>query len=194
VKIEIGEFSALPTGLTGRAHIRAYARAVGLDPEEVLGALADRLPAVPDPTEALRARARQQFADNHPIAAACRERAADGLRRAVVLARTARRRRTPTALLWRYLPAAAVDGAILAICAGLMLIGSAWIVRTDVAGLWRGAWRPLIVSYAMMGLLYFTLSQSLARRTPGAVIVGSLARAIRRRYAAPRIARRHVWS
>ena len=190
----MGEFSALPSGVNGRAHIRAYAAAVGLDPEEVLRGLADRLPFTPDPSEALRARARERFAEHHPIAAAIRDRAEASQRRAGQLARIILSPPWRNSAAWRHLPAGLVDAGILAASTYLMLIGSAWIMRTDAAGLWRAAWAPLALSCLLMTALYGTLSRQLAGRTPGAVIVGRVARAIRLRQAAARIGRWHVWS
>ncbi len=43
--IEEGDLNALPPGFYARAFIRAYADAIGVDPDMVLGGLADRLPA-----------------------------------------------------------------------------------------------------------------------------------------------------
>jgi transcriptional regulator with XRE-family HTH domain len=194
LKIEMGEFGALPSGLNGRAHIRAYAAAVGLDPEEVLRNLADRLPVAPDPSEALRARARERFAEQHPVAAALRDRLVEGRRQAIQLAHTAPGWHVAVSVPWRHVLAVAVDVVMVAGFAGLMLLGSSWIMRTDVAALWRAAWWPLTVSWVLMAALYATLSQQLARRTPGAVIIATLARAIRQRHGAPRIGRWQVWS
>ncbi len=189
----MGEFAALPAGVMARAHIRAYAAAVGLDPEEVLRGLADRLPAAPDPSDALRARARRQFAADHPVAAALRDQAEDWQRRAIQVAGAAARQPLALAAPWRYVPAMAVDAVIVAAFAALMLLGSSWIMQADMASLWHAAWWPLALSCLLMAALYWTLSWQLAGRTPGAVIIAAVARAVRRRHAAPRIARWHVW-
>lgn len=50
-KIEEGDFRALPPGFYARAFVRAYAEGVGLDPDSVLGVLAETLP-VPEGTVA----------------------------------------------------------------------------------------------------------------------------------------------
>lgn len=57
-KIDEGRFAELPGGLYARSYIRAFASAVGLDPEEVVRELAARLPPAEDPFPALREIAR----------------------------------------------------------------------------------------------------------------------------------------
>jgi transcriptional regulator with XRE-family HTH domain len=170
-KIELGEFEALPAGLMGRAHVRAYARAVGLDPEEVLRGLADRLPAAVDPVVALRTRAAERFAEDHPTAAALQAQATSLGRRARALASDATRRRSRLLTPTRTVAAAAVDGLVLAASGGSMVLASTWITRTDLRGLWSAARWPLIVSCGLMAVLYAALSQRLGGRTPGAVVV-----------------------
>ncbi len=44
-KIEEGEWSGLPPGFYTRAFVRAYAEAIGVDADVVLGTLADELPS-----------------------------------------------------------------------------------------------------------------------------------------------------
>ena len=176
LKIETGEFGALPPGVQGRAHIRAYARAVGLDADEVLRGLADRLPAEPDPVESLRARARERFAEDHPVAAALRDRAGEWQRSAIELARSAPplpvRRIGP----WPYALAGAIDAAVIAAVAGVMLLGATWVAGTDVASVWRQAPGPFVLSCALMAALYVVFSRVLGGRTPGAVIARRIAR------------------
>ena len=190
-KIEMGEFAALPPGVIGRAHVRAYARAVGLDPDEVLRGLADLLPEVADPMQALRARARQRFAEDHPVAAALGARGAVWHRRALDLARAAPRWRA--AAPWWYVAAGAVDGVILGLSAGVSLVASSWITSTEVPGVWRAARWPFVVYSVLVTTLYGVVSTQLGRRTPGAAIVDQLGRAIQQRRTGPRGARWHVW-
>jgi transcriptional regulator with XRE-family HTH domain len=192
-RMELGDFEALPSGVLGRAHLRTYARAVGLDPEEVVKGLADRLPAAIDPVVALRARVRGQFAEIHPVAAALRDRAERWQQRASDLARTA-----PTwAPLWtprgRPIAAAVADSAVLATCASVMLVASAWLTSREVGTVLRLALGPLLLACGLMALLYYVLSQRLGRSTPGAVIADRLARAIHHR-PGPRIGRWQVWN
>jgi len=190
-KIELGDFEALPPGVTGRSHVRAYAAAVGLDPDDVLKRLADLLPAEIDPVQALRARARQRFADEHPVAAALAASGAAWQRHAMAFVRTVPRWRP--AGYWRYLVAAAIDGLILTLSAGVSLVASAWITSTDVSGVWRAARWPFLVYSVLVAAIYGVMSQQLGRRTPGAAIMDRLARAIERRRIGPRLARWHVW-
>jgi transcriptional regulator with XRE-family HTH domain len=190
-KIELGDFEALPRGVMGRAHVRAYARAVGLDPDDVLKSLADLFPAEIDPVQALRARARQRFADDHPVAAALGARGAAWRRHAIALMRTAPRWRA--AGPWRYVAAGAVDGIILALSAGVSLIASSWITGSDVSGVWRAARWPFLVYSVLTAALYGVVSQQLGRRTPGAAIIDRLGRATQQRGFGPRVARWHVW-
>ena len=44
-RIEEGDFKSLPPGFYARAFVRAYAEAIGVDADIVLGTLADQLPA-----------------------------------------------------------------------------------------------------------------------------------------------------
>lgn len=44
--LDSGHFEAIPGGLYARSYVRAFAKAVALDPEAVLAQLGDRLPAV----------------------------------------------------------------------------------------------------------------------------------------------------
>jgi hypothetical protein len=190
-RLEMGDFEALPSGVLGRAQVRAFARAVGLDPDEVLKGLADRLPAGVDPVEALRLRARAQFTEAHPVTAALRARAEDWQRRAGEMARTAPRWRPGWTPRGRPVAAAAVDSLVLAAFASVMLVASAWMTSGDVGGVLHLALWPLLVACALMALLYYVLSERLGRSTPGAVIADWLARTIRR--AGPRIHRWQVW-
>jgi transcriptional regulator with XRE-family HTH domain len=174
-KIEKSEFGALPPGIQGRAHIRAYARAVGLDPDEVVRGLADRLPADPDTVGALRARERERFADDHPVAAALRDRAEGLQRTAVDLARSGP---SPAPKLGPgpYALAGAIDAAIVALFVGVMLVGATATTGTDVGSVWRDAPGPFVLSCGLMAGVYFTASRWLGGRTPGAVIARRLSR------------------
>ena len=183
-RIELGDFGALPRGVIGRAHVRAYARAVGLDPDDVLKGLADLLPAEIDPVKALRAQARQRFVDDHPFAAFLDARAAAWRRHAIALVRTVSRWRA--AGPWRYVGAGAVDGLILALFVGASLIASSWMTGSDVSGVWHAARWPFLVYSVLTATLYGVLSQQLGRRTPGVAIIDRLGRAIQQRSFGPR--------
>jgi transcriptional regulator with XRE-family HTH domain len=193
-RMELGDFEALPPGVLGRAHLRAYASAVGLDPDEVLRGLADRLPAAIDPVDALRARAREHFTDHHPVAAALRDRATDWRRRAGDLVRT------PPAWTPRWgghgqqVAAAIVDGLVLAASSSAMLLASAWLTARDLEAVLALALAPLLLACALMALLYYVLSRRLGGSTPGAVIADRVAHAVRQRRRTARAAGWHVWN
>ena len=57
-KIDEGRFTELPGGLYARSYIRAFASVVGLDPEDVVRELGERLPPAENPLPALREIAR----------------------------------------------------------------------------------------------------------------------------------------
>jgi hypothetical protein len=173
VAIETGEFGALPAGLQGRAHVRAYARAVGLDPDEVLRGLAERLPAEPDPLASLRARDRRRFAEAHPAAAAVRDRAAGWGRSARRLAAGARPAARPAGP-WAYVIAGGADAAILGLAGGAMLVGTGEATGAGAAGVWRDAPWPFVASCALMAVLYVAVSRRVGGRTPGAAIAAWL--------------------
>ncbi|HSL23117.1 MAG TPA: helix-turn-helix domain-containing protein [Vicinamibacterales bacterium] len=53
-KIDEGRFDELPAGLYARAYVRAYAKAVGLDPAAIVAGLAASLPVAEDPFPVMR--------------------------------------------------------------------------------------------------------------------------------------------
>jgi hypothetical protein len=181
VKIETGDFGALPPGLPARAHLRAYARAVGLDSDEVLSRLADRLPSVPDPLAALRHRARRRLADEHPVLAAIADASDEARRRIRTLAFMSWNLSWVAAPSWRHLSAAAIDSSILTSVGALSLVLSAWITGAGVRAVLRDAAWPLAISFGLTVIVYFAVSGGLARRTPGGVLATSLSNAILQR-------------
>jgi transcriptional regulator with XRE-family HTH domain len=190
-RIEAGDLAALPAGIHGRAHLRAYARAVGVDPDEIIAMLGDQVPLEPDPLEALRERERRRFATDHPLTASLVEgseslyRAADGATR-----RALSTRRTP-AHLGRRAAAALIDAGILSGMGGLTVVLAAGLTHSSVDELWRAARWPLVVSCGLMVTFYFTLSQSLGGRSTGAALVAWLTQVIQHRHAQA-AARRHA--
>jgi len=193
-RMELGDFEALPPGVLGRAHLRAYASAVGLDADELLRGLADRLPAAVDPVAALRERAREQFAEQHPVAAALRDRAEGWQRRAIARARHAPAWPSRWSGHGRPIAAAIADAIVLGTSASVMLVAAAWLTRSEVGLVLRLALGPLLLACALMALLYYVLSRQLGRSTPGAAIADRLARAIHARRAGTRHAGWHVWN
>jgi transcriptional regulator with XRE-family HTH domain len=185
-KIEVGDFSALPAGLQGRGHLRAYARAVGVDAEEIIATLGDRLPAEPDALDALRARVRRQFAADHPLTASFQESLESLERRARHVARRSRLGRGSWLHVRRHVAAAVIDAAILAGVSAMMLGPAAWLTGSGLDELWRAARWPLAVSWLLTVALYFTVSQTLGGRSTGTALAVWLARALRQAHAAAR--------
>ena len=54
--LDEGRFERLPSGLYARSYVRAFAAAVGLDPEDTLTQLEQLLPGAPDPVPVLNAK------------------------------------------------------------------------------------------------------------------------------------------
>jgi transcriptional regulator with XRE-family HTH domain len=182
--IEHGDFAALPAGLPGRAHVRAYARAVGLDPEEMVAALGDRVPPAPDPLEALRAQVRQRFAARHPHAAWLQERVDAVRRRTVGVLRVSVAGRGAVAHTWQHAVSIAIDAAMLiAISIGTLVV-AAWLTGARVFELLHAARWPLAVSCGLATTLYFVIARSLGGRSTGTVIAAWLTRALEHRHAA----------
>lgn len=182
-QIESGDFSALPAGLQGRAHVRAYARAVGVDPEEIVAALGERVPVEPDPLEALRQRERRRFATDHPLTASLNDGVASFRRRAEAVGRRVRSMRGAGSLLRRHASGALIDAAILAGVTAVMLTLTTWLTNSGVDVLWRAARWPFAVSWALTVVLYFSVSQILGGRSIGTTAAGWLARALEHRHA-----------
>jgi transcriptional regulator with XRE-family HTH domain len=182
-RIETGDFSALPAGLQGRAHLRAYARAVGVDAEEIIAALRDRVPVEPDPLEALRTRVRRQFAADYPLTASLRDGAESLGRRAAQVGSLALADRRKDRHLGRRVGAALIDAGIVAGAGTLMLVLSAWLTNSRVDDLWRAAREPIVASCLLAMVLYFTLSRSLGGRSTGTAIAIWIAHALAHRHA-----------
>lgn len=163
--IEDGNFAALPAGLQGRAHIRNYALALGLDADEIVAAVGDRVPVEQDPLDALRARARQRFVADHPLAASVLTSA--------------------SAATWRRAGAVAIDAALLAGGSALMFVVTAWLTSVDLESLWRHARWPLAVSSLLTMVLYVTVSHSLGGRSAGMAVADWLSRALVHRHPQP---------
>jgi transcriptional regulator with XRE-family HTH domain len=182
-QIEIGDFAGLPAGIHGRGHLRAYARAVGIDAEEIIARLGERLPAEPDAIEALRARVRRQFAADHPVAAAFREGAESLRRRAEGAGRRALSVRGRRVHLGRRAGAALIDAGIVTSGCALMLVLAAWLTESRVDELWRAARWPIAASCGLTMVLYFAVSRSLGGRTTGTAIAVWLAHVLEHRQA-----------
>jgi hypothetical protein len=78
-KIDAGRFAELPAGLYARAYIRAVAKAVGLDGDEVIQVLGPCLPETPDPMPVLRDLVQRSEIPLSPRIAGWLAAAADGV-------------------------------------------------------------------------------------------------------------------
>ncbi len=150
--IEAGRFGDLPPGIYGRAAIRSFAAAYGLDPEAVLAGCEPLLRHVEDPIVAmalLRGIATVAHTDSAAAASPvpCSEPG------------------------WRPFAAAGVDGAI----AGALLIivsgAAALLARVSIAALSRSAMALFLVG-VVFGVAYYVWLGGLSGTTIGELAVG----------------------
>ena len=153
--IDDGAFERLPAGLYGRAAVRAYATAVGIDPAAALAAVAAELPRGEDPL--------------------------DGLARVRGLARRAASRPLTDAGLqgtWhmgggkgmRAAAAAAVDGALLAALAGALVGVAAAFSRVPVHVVTADGAVPLLILSTLVAVVYYVLLGGIRGATIGSGI------------------------
>ena len=164
---------------------------MGVDPEEIVALLGDRVPSSRTRSRRCGSASGGGSPTDHPLAASLVEgseslyRAADGARGAC-----SRPRRTP-AHLGRRAASALIDAGILIGMGGLTVVLAAGLTHSSVDELWRAARWPLAVSCGLMVTFYFTLSQSLGGRSTGGALVAWLAQVIEHRHAQS-AARRHA--
>lgn len=154
IAIEEGRFSDLPTGIYGRAAIKAFASACGFDPVELLASCEPFLRQAEEPIEGL-ARIRGLARPKRPVRADSPTQTVDSLE-------------APT---WHPLAAAAVDALVIA---GLLLIvvfSAALSLVVPISALDRSsAWFALVG--IVLGLGYFVWFGGLAGATVGERAVG----------------------
>jgi hypothetical protein len=129
--IERGAFDELPSGLYGRSAVRAYAKAVGLNPDEILDAVSGQLRMPEDPLEGL---VRVHGLRPRPKRDAVKS---DVRREAVALPYW-------QAISiddedWRVAAASAIDGALIIFVSVILLQLTATAARTPVADVMHGA-------------------------------------------------------
>jgi len=163
--VEQGRFSALPRGLYARAIIRAYAGAVGIDPDRAMAEVAPLLPGVEDPMVGV-ARVR-------------------GFKRPAL--RASPDPATPDPVLhshrveW-HLPldtgqpqraaAAAIDGALLTTIQVTLVALTAHTAGVSVRNLLESATPALVMLFVLISGLYFVLLGGIAGATIGARVMG----------------------
>jgi hypothetical protein len=149
--IERDRFEDLPTGLYGRTAVRAYATAVGLPPEQVLGEIADRLRSPEDPLDGM---ARVRGLTRQP------ERT---LKEILHMPSTDINLSTTT----RGHVANVVDALFLLLVDFVLLELTALVAGVRSTEVLRAAAPAMIALFALIAALYFVLLGGLARSTVG---------------------------
>jgi transcriptional regulator with XRE-family HTH domain len=179
-KIEEGQFKALPSGFYARAFVRAYAEAIGVDADVVLGELAEVLPAA------------QAAAAPHPVAGTANAPSVDAATlipdaRMTLLKQILDRHNTTvhaTAAAARSslnpgagsparrLIAAAIDGVLLASVYLTVLGATAYMCGVSISRLVEAAAFSVFTVLAVITLLYVFMMGGIAGRTIGSMILG----------------------
>jgi hypothetical protein len=163
--IDEGRFADLPTGLYARAAIRVYAKAVGLDGDEILQACEPLLPSTEDPVTALARLRGLRPASSKPVLppAPPRERTPVGSRGP---------EGPPPFPPWRPLAAVAMDGLMVAALLVTAIAGTITMSGAEPSAFGRAA-APV---FGLMGALligcYFVFFGGIACATVGERLVG----------------------
>jgi hypothetical protein len=163
--VEEGRFEELPRGVYARAVVRAYASAVGIDPNRAVTAVAALLPEQEDALDGIARVRGFARASAHPIAAT--STAADelaenpagfsaGALSSVILARSA---------------AAAIDGAVLAAIGLVLLVLTAAAAGVTVGAVLTFAAPALLTLFALIAGLYFLLLGGILGETVGSRVM-----------------------
>jgi hypothetical protein len=156
-KIDDGRFAELPGGLYARSYIRAYASAVGLDAEEAVRELAERLPPAEDPFPALRGAA--TAGDPAWLTALSG------------FALSARARLASSMAGWpgitRRTMAAAVDALVLLILLATLTQITAWTCGVHAQVLLEFGSSALAVVWGVLVIVYFLMLGWIGGKTPG---------------------------
>jgi len=179
-RIEEGDFRSLPPGFYARAFVRAYAEAIGVDADIVLGTLADQLPASqsahsPHPSHQstlpwadaadlipnARMQVLKQLLDRHNQSVASSEPVAS--RESVTVATRARGPR-------RFL-AASLDGLLLASIYLTVIGATAAFCGVSVRELLHASGFAVFTVLALITLLYVMMMGGIAGRTIGAMLL-----------------------
>ena len=149
-QLDEGRFSELPGGVYARSHVRAYAAAVGLDPEETVAELQPFLPAAEDPLPTLLTLAR---VGDPPWLVELEDRWAS-LRRCITS--------LPAAewggWLSSHLPAVCRDTAVLVGLLAVLLIGAAGMGGTDLNSLLHAGGASIAVLWGTLCAVYLSVA------------------------------------
>jgi transcriptional regulator with XRE-family HTH domain len=151
--LEAGRFEELPAGLYARSVVRAYAQAVGLNPDEILAELIPLLPSVEDPLDGLARVRGVEREPPKPVAAH------SGVGE-------------PEAPPRRIAVATALDSSILAAIDLGLLASSAAFCGVTIEQLLEFALPAMLMLWGLIAGLYFLLLGGLAGATPGTWLVG----------------------
>ncbi len=165
--IERGAFDELPSGLYGRSAVRAYAKAVGLNPDEILDAVSGQLRMPEDPLEGLvRVHGLRPRPKRDAVKSEIR-------REAVALPYW------QTIPIddedWRVAAASAIDGALIIFVSVILLQLTATAARTPVADVMHGAAPALLLIVATVAISYFVLLGGVRNATFGSTLAGARA-------------------
>ena len=179
-RIEEGDFKSLPPGFYARAFVRAYAEAIGVDADIVLGTLADQLPASqsahsPHPSHQTtlpwadaadlipnaRMQVLKQLLERHNESVASAEPVAS---QESVTAPT--RARGPRRFL-----AASLDGLLLASIYLTVIGATAAFCGVGVRALLHASGFAVFTVLALITLLYVMMMGGIAGRTIGAMLL-----------------------
>ena len=163
--IDAGAFDRLPGGLYARSYIRAFAAVVGLDAEDVIRQVADRLPPDEDPLPMLRENARASL----PPFVKELSRRADQAK--AFLASRLGHLRPPSLRAGeqsRRMAAVTLDVALIGLFYASLLRATAWTAGVAVHEALEFAAFPVAALSVLVGLLYFVILGGIGGRTPGA--------------------------
>lgn len=176
--IEDGDFKSLPPGFYARAFVRAYAEAIGVDADIVLGELAEELPATqaalaPHPETEDRGRPQADAAELIPDA---RMQVLKQLLELHNLSVADRRIESPARRLAsrrgpRRFAAAGIDGLMLASLYLTILGLTAASCGVGMSTLVRDAGAALFIVLALITVMYVLLMGGVAGTTIGAMLL-----------------------
>ena len=166
-KIDAGHFDQLPPGIYARAYVRTFASAVGLEPEQAVRDLSDRLPAVEDPMPVLREIAAR---DTPAWVRGVSEWLVSARDRAVALAADPALCPERTWRVARQVTAAALDAGILLAVYPVLLLLTAWTAGVNPEEVAQAA-AGLVAVWLVVAALYFLLLGGIGGATPGARVL-----------------------
>jgi hypothetical protein len=177
-RLDAGDFAALPAGIYARAYVRAYASAVGLDPDATVREFEEALPrsepiAGAEALEtvqqmSLRARALAEVIEKTPgPAAALTMRPTIAPRAQRPVPRTA-----PRVTRWKLYAAAVIDTVLLAGINVILLALSAEACGLSVFQMFDQAPMAMFMLFGLATASYFVLLGGIAGRTLGAYVMG----------------------